>query len=129
MSEEKYIYKKEYCEQLINHMAKGLSFQSYGATIRTPRRVLYRWVDKHEEFAEAYEIGKDCALLAFEDVATKKSRGELDDESFKVTDTNMLKFMMGSRFRDIYAERKEIHAKVESLESLLYGSLEDDKKE
>ena len=36
--------------------------------------------------------------------------------------------MMTSRFRDIYAERREVHAKVETLKDLIMGSLDAEEK-
>ena len=47
------IYKPEYCQQLIEHMAQGLSFESFAGIIGTCTQTIYNWLDKHPEFLEA----------------------------------------------------------------------------
>lgn len=50
-------YKKEYCDALIGHMQKGLSYESFGGVVWVDRDTLYEWEKKHREFSDAKKIG------------------------------------------------------------------------
>lgn len=52
------LYKPEYCQKLIDHMATGHSFVSFAGTINVGKRTIYEWVEKHPEFAAAKQIAK-----------------------------------------------------------------------
>lgn len=62
-------YKPEYCGDLLDHMKDGRSFWTFGATlyeltsgeVRAPKSVLKDWLDNHEEFRAAKEIGETLA--------------------------------------------------------------------
>lgn len=51
----KTVYKKEYCDQIKEHMAEGLSFVTFASKIGISRSTLYEWVKKYPEFKEAKE--------------------------------------------------------------------------
>lgn len=59
-------YKPEYCEALIEHMKKGYSFESFGATMGISRDNVYEWAKKHPEFSEAKKLALDQSLLYWE---------------------------------------------------------------
>jgi len=59
-------YRPEFCDRLIEHMARGLSFDSFGGVARVSRRTLYNWIKTNPEFEEAYEVGKLSCLLWWE---------------------------------------------------------------
>jgi len=119
-------YKKEYCEQLVEHMAKGFSFITFGAIINVGKTTLEDWARKHDDFAAAKELGEMKSQIFYEDKAQKKVSELLDKDSQATIDGQMLQFLMRSRFRDQYTERKEIHAKVEKLEDLIFSQLDND---
>jgi hypothetical protein len=48
-------YKTEYCEQLIDHMAKGFSYETFGAVIGVMPSTIYLW-EQHPEFSEAKKM-------------------------------------------------------------------------
>ena len=75
-------YKKDYCEQLIEHMAKGFSFESFAGKIRTTYRSLYTWTEKHDEFLQAKEIGQAANRLFWEDLSLKQFMKEFKDHPF-----------------------------------------------
>jgi transposase len=60
------LYKPEFCDQLIEQMAEGLSFMAAMARIGVSRQTGYSWVKQHEEFLEAFELGKGKRLLFLE---------------------------------------------------------------
>lgn len=49
-------YKPEYCQKLLEHMSKGLSFESFAGLIGVHKGTLYDWCEAHEEFGEAKEM-------------------------------------------------------------------------
>jgi hypothetical protein len=59
------LYKPEYCEKLIEHMASGLSYECFGATIRVARSTVYEW-EKFPEFSDAKKIAFDQSMLYWE---------------------------------------------------------------
>lgn len=59
-------YRKEFCKQLIEHMAEGFSFESFAGTVDTHRAVVHEWVKRHEEFSEAKKEGDAKARIWWE---------------------------------------------------------------
>lgn len=70
-------YKPEYCEQLIEHMREGLSFESFSAVIGVNRDSLYEWTNKHQEFSDAKKVGLDHNLLFWEKVGRNGALGKI----------------------------------------------------
>lgn len=90
-------YNKDMPKILIDHMALGLSLRSFCAVVNIHHSTLYEWVEKHQEFKDAMEIGIDKSRLFWErqgiSLVTGASRG-----SAKVWEINMY-----NRFRDEWA--------------------------
>ena len=63
-------YRDHFPEQLIEHMARGKSFESFGAYANCGVSTLYDWVDRHEEFSEAKSIGELKSLDHWEEIAS-----------------------------------------------------------
>ncbi|MGV8130658.1 MAG: hypothetical protein ACP5N7_00985 [Candidatus Pacearchaeota archaeon] len=101
-------YKKEYCQMLVDHMAKGYSFGSFGADVNCGRRTLNDWVDRYEEFKAAREEGQEKAKKYFETLANLKMRGEAT-KNFdpKRADTALIIFFLKTRFKEDYSEKLE----------------------
>lgn len=72
-------YKEEYCQMLTEHMAKGLSFESFAAIIHVHRDTLYEWNNKFSEFAEAKRVGTDKNLLFWEQKGIEGMCGMIED--------------------------------------------------
>ncbi len=53
-------YNPEYCQQLIDHMAQGNPFETFGVLIGTHRDTLFEWAKVHPEFSDAKKRGKDA---------------------------------------------------------------------
>lgn len=72
-------YRPEYCEMLIKHMSKGLSFESFGGTLQecACRTTLYRWLDAHQEFRDAKKKGTIMSLLYLERIGLKGMKGKI----------------------------------------------------
>lgn len=59
-------YKPEYCDLVVEHMEKGLSFEAFAAVIKVNRDTIYEWEKVHPEFAEAKKNASDANLLFWE---------------------------------------------------------------
>lgn len=46
-------YKEEYCQMLIDHMAKGFSFESFAGLISVNRDTIYHWETLFPAFSDA----------------------------------------------------------------------------
>lgn len=59
-------YKEEFCELLVEHMAKGRSFESFAAVADVDRDTLYEWAKVHESFSDAKGRGQAKSLFHWE---------------------------------------------------------------
>lgn len=64
-------YKPEYCEMVIEHMAQGLSFESFAGVVSTSKPTLYSWAEKNEEFLNAKRIGTEKCRVFWEKAGIK----------------------------------------------------------
>ena len=71
-------YKPEYCQLLIDHMGRGLSFRSFAGTINVGRQTTYDWIQKHPEFKEAKDIGQAKCELFYTRLGLDMTVGELE---------------------------------------------------
>lgn len=69
-------YKDFYCDELIEHMSKGLSFETFANTIPISPRILREWRKEHPEFQEAYRIGHTKRLEMFEKLGLQMIAGK-----------------------------------------------------
>ena len=60
-------YKPEYCEQLIAHMAKGFSFESFAGVVSVNRDTVHEWANAHSQFSEAKKEGLEKNRLFWEE--------------------------------------------------------------
>ena len=51
-------YDPKLCDELIDHMSKGYSFETFGALVHHSKDTLYRWLKEYPEFSDAYEIAR-----------------------------------------------------------------------
>ena len=58
-------YKPEFCQLLVEHMAKGYSFESFAGLdeVDVDRDTLYEWRSTQEEFSDALRRGRSKQLL------------------------------------------------------------------
>jgi hypothetical protein len=96
-------YREEYCEQLIDHMAKGYSFESFAGLIRTCKQTLYTWLEKHPDFMDAKSVGNMVSLHMWETIGISGSMGKL--RGFNAA---AYKFNKKNRFPNEWRDRHEI---------------------
>lgn len=59
-------FKEEYCDDLIDHMARGYSFESFAAVVRVNRDTIYHWTKIHPSFSDAKEEAFEQSRLFWE---------------------------------------------------------------
>lgn len=59
-------YDPKYCEELINHMARGLSYESFAGFICVAISTIYKWEKEHPEFSEAKKEGQARSMYSWE---------------------------------------------------------------
>lgn len=101
------LYREEYCQQLVDHMAEGFSFETFAATIDTHRDTLYEWCKVHPNFSDAKRTGTDKCQAYFEKLGKAAMLGKIDGFSSAVWI-----FSMKNRFR--WQDKVEISGGDES---------------
>jgi hypothetical protein len=69
-------YDPKFCELLMEHMKRGLSFLSFAGTIGICFDTLYEWEKQHPEFSEAKKRGVAMSLAWDEELLNKGSEGK-----------------------------------------------------
>lgn len=96
-------YKPEYCEQLINHMANGLSFESFAGLLGVSNKTLYNWTKLSEEFLQAKEIGFEKSRLFWEKLGVAGAAGRVQNFN-----ASAFIFNMKNRFKTQWRDRHEL---------------------
>jgi|AntAceMinimDraft_13_1070369.scaffolds.fasta_scaffold00150_39 hypothetical protein len=101
-------YKKEYCDMLVKHMAKGGSFKTFGVDIDVASSNLYVWVNDYEEFRIAKEKGYAAGLRFYEQLLQSASMGMLPEQlknmGSKGINLSAVIFALKTRFHKDYGE-------------------------
>ena len=105
-------YKPEYCEKLVQHMADGYSFESFGGKVDVGRESLYRWEAKHQEFRDAKKRGSTKSQLHWEHMG----RLGLGSKTFNAT---VWIFNMKNRFGWRDRTEQEVNVKHERYEDFI----------
>ena len=96
-------YRKEYCQALIDHMATGLSFETFGATIDVACSTVYKWVDDYPDFSEAKKKAEAKCRVFWERMGTGIAAGKLKNGNSGVWIYNMK-----CRFPKVWRPKKEV---------------------
>lgn len=106
---------------LIDHMAKGYSFESFAGLIRAARSSIYLWLDVHEEFSDAKKEGLELCRLFWEGKAIEliEEQSEYDSVT-KTTTTRKLNttlwiFNMKNRFKDEWSDTHKQEVEVKNM--------------
>lgn len=89
------LYKPEYCQRLIDHMSRGLSYESFSAEIDTCRTTLYNWERQFPEFLDAKKIAMDKCQAWWE----KKGMDMYSSKEGPNLQASIWIFNMKARFR------------------------------
>lgn len=70
-------YKDEYCEMLVEHMNKGLSFESFAGLIGVTKETIFNWLEKNKQFFDSKKKGEVRCRLFWERLGIAGSSGKL----------------------------------------------------
>jgi transposase len=88
-------YKQEYCQAVIDFMAKGYSFEAFAGSIDTHKDTLYQWCKVHPAFSDAKRLGFAKAQIFWEEIGL---RGMWTEEGGPKLNTGNYIFQMKNRF-------------------------------
>jgi hypothetical protein len=94
-------FKEEYCEQLIDHMNSGLSFESFGGVIEVAVSTLYKWAEDHKIFSEAKAIGFQKSRFFWEKIGIQQAQDGQGNATAFV-------FNMKNRFPAEWRDKQEV---------------------
>ena len=96
-------YKDEYCQGVIDFMAKGYSFEAFAGSIDTHKDTLYEWCKVHPKFSDAKRLGFAKAQIFWEEIGL---RGMWTEEGGPKLNTGNYIFQMKNRFK--WTDRVEV---------------------
>lgn len=88
-------YDPLYCEALIEHMAKGLSYEAFAGSIKVAKQTLYDWEKAHPEFLDAKSIAIEQSRLFWEQAGVA---GLINPYQGDTLNTSLWIFNMKNRF-------------------------------
>ncbi len=50
-------YTPEHCDKLVKYMGQGMTNMQIAAKMDITEKTFYEWIEKHEDFREAYDLG------------------------------------------------------------------------
>lgn len=98
-------YKPEYCQMVIDHMAEGLSFESFAGAIGVSKQTLYDWAERNKEFLDAKKTAFEKSRLFWEKVGINIAKtGEGNATAFI--------FNMKNRFSEDWSDKTKSDVNV-----------------
>lgn len=89
-------YRPEYCGRLIDHMSKGLSYETFGALIDVSKQTIYDWEARFPEFLDAKKTAFTKCQLFWENIGVE---GIWNYPNEKTLNTGNYVFQMKNRFK------------------------------
>lgn len=71
-------YRPEYCEMIIEHMAKGLSKEAFAGVIGIHKETIYNWAEANSEFSDAIKIGEAKCRVFWEQAGIDGMMGNIE---------------------------------------------------
>lgn len=119
-------YKQEYDAMLIEHMASGLSFESFAGLIGVCEDTIYEWAKVHASFSEAKRIGFAQNRLWWEQMGNAHIvHTDSKFESSPKLNSTVYIFNMKNRFPKQWRDRTEVKSSVK-IDSEAVRALSDD---
>jgi transposase len=95
-------YKDEYCQMVKDHMAKGYSFESFGALVGCHKQTLYNWQSVHPKFFDSVKEAFELCRLFWEEKGIDLVTGDSNGNA-----TAWI-FQMKNRFPEEWKDKKEV---------------------
>lgn len=122
-------FKEEYCDQLITHMATGLSFESFAGALGICKDTLYTLVNRYPEFSDAKKRGFELNRLFWEKIGIQNLINENfgNNQGSKSLNSTVYIFNLKNRFPDEWRDRQVIESKnINTNNNFNYESLSDE---
>lgn len=126
-------YKPEYPEMLEEHMASGLSFESFAGLVSVDRETIYTWTEKHPKFLDAKKTGIEKGRLFYERIGIEGmwKQKDYDDDGNIISDrqlntTNWI-FQMKNRYD--WRDKTEVSTEEEKPFVIAYKTKSERKEE
>lgn len=116
-------YDPKYCKMLEDHLAEGLSYESFGVIADVCDDTLREWEKVHPEFSASKKIGRKKQRVFYEKLGITGAKGEIENfnsTAFVWMTKNMLDWRDKSNVE---------HSGSVTLESLVSGSIPENKKD
>ena len=104
------VYEERYCDMLVEHMGRGLSYETFSAKINTHRQTLYDWEDRYDAWLYAKKRGAEASQLMWESIGVAQAVG--DKKRGKGSVPTWI-FNMKNRFN--WADRNETNISSDGL--------------
>ena len=117
-------YDEKYCAMITDHMANGLSIESFAALIEVHKDTIYEWKKHWPSFSDAIRKGEAKSLLYWENIGIRGMKGEIPYFSAAIWCFNMKNRF---RWRDQPPTDAEVNEKP--YETALRNAFEKIKKE
>ena len=114
------LYKPEYCKTAVEVLSKGKSLAAVCVACGICRATLYNWRDAHPDFKNALSFGTQTAQVLWEERGERGIDGEIKNFA-----GSTYMFTMKNRFREDYAEEKEVKSTADSFVEKLIDKLSD----
>lgn len=121
-------YKPEYCDMLIEHMSKGLSFESFAGVLRMSNKTLYTWAEKQPDFLHAKQVGIDMCRLFWEKLGVEyvinisESHKDGDSSSHISKSLNAKVYDINMKNRFGWADKQEIKQELTAAVDMVYDT-------
>jgi len=123
-------YDPKFCEMLIEHMAKGYSFESFGSVTDTCKDTLYEWVKVHPQFSDAKKRATEKSRYWWEsqgidNILNKKQMTKDWEGNTVLVETSLNAaawiFNMKNRFKEEWRDKQEIETTPSTLTVTISG--------
>lgn len=110
------LYKPEYCQKLIKHMQKGMSFESFAGLVGVSKQTIYDWLKANPEFADAKSIAVEKARLFWEEEGLK---GIWNHKEGPNLNTALWFINMKNRFPDEWRDKRDAPEKPDEEDDFI----------
>jgi hypothetical protein len=103
-------YRQEYCQQVMDYMAKGYSLSAFAGSIKQSRDTMYEWMGTHPEFSDAVTRARAMRLVPWEErLMTVEKSGEVAATIFALKNTDP------EEWREVRYANFDHNVKIETL--------------
>lgn len=123
-------YEERFCDLLIEHMAKGYSFESFASVTDTCKDTLYEWVKVYPQFSDARKKALDKNRFwwekqAIENILNKEETEKDSEGNLRTVKTSINApiwiFNMKNRFKDEWKDKQEVETTPSTLTVRITG--------